>query len=155
MVKPRYQSLNQEQFSEVEFNDKQAKASVIAGEFMNTKGPAQTFSNINIFKLQTFANTDIHLDFKDGTNTLIFQIQGHGEIQKQNLKPRDLAVFERQGAYVKIKATKDSLYLVLNGDPIDEPVAHYGPFVMNTQTEIMQAVQDFQAGRMGTLVQEN
>ena len=155
MVKPRYQSLNQDQFSEVYLNDKKAKAQVIAGEFLNAKGPAETYSNINIFKLETFEDTDIELDLKSGTNTLVFQIQGHSEIQNKTLKPRDLAVFERSGQKIKINTKGNCLYLVLNGDPIDEPVAHYGPFVMNTQTEIMQAIQDFQAGRMGTLVQEN
>lgn len=155
MTKPRYQSLSQDQFSEVFFNDKKAKAEVIAGEFLNAKGPAETYSNINIFKLETFEDTNINLDLKSGTNTLIFQIQGGSEIQNKTLKPRDLAVFDRSGSKIKISANKNSFYLVLNGDPIDEPVAHYGPFVMNTQTEIMQAIQDYQAGRMGTLVQEN
>jgi hypothetical protein len=155
MTGPRYQSLDQQQFKDVLFNNNQVKAQVIAGEFMNTKGPAHTFSSINIFKMQTFADTEISLDLKSGTNTLIFQIQGVGKIQGKALQPRDLAVFARSGTKIKINANKNSLYLVLNGEPIDEPVAHYGPFVMNTQTEIMQAIQDFQAGRMGTLVQEN
>ena len=155
MNKPRYQSLDASQFTEVSVEDGKATATLIAGEFLGYRGPAMTHTPINIFRLRALEECTLRLDMKEGYTTLLFVLGGRLAIQEQNLGPRDLAVFEREGAFVELSMTSQSELLVLNAEPIDEPIVHYGPFVMNTESEIRQAILDFQAGKMGTLVEES
>ncbi len=154
MTTPRYQSMNKEDFPVVSLADGKAKVKIIAGEFDGKKGPAQTLSTINIFEVHADTEQTLPLHLQDQTNTLIVQLKGNAKIEDRNLRPGEVAVFERSGETINLDLTSGAHLLVLNGEPIDEPVAHYGPFVMNTQQEIMQAIRDFQAGKMGQLVQE-
>jgi redox-sensitive bicupin YhaK (pirin superfamily) len=154
MINPRYQSMDNEDFPVNTSESGSLKVKVIAGEYKKAKGPAKTYSPINIFEV--FANSEqaLPLSFADQSNTLLVQLKGLGQIQGESLKAGEVALFEREGTQIDLKLSADSHLLVLNGEPIDEPIAHYGPFVMNTQEEIMQAIEDFQAGKMGQLVEE-
>jgi redox-sensitive bicupin YhaK (pirin superfamily) len=153
MVKPRYQSINNEDFERVDLGDN-TKAKIISGELSGTNGAAKTYTNINIYEIDSEKEDSFNLTFKPGTNLLILQIKGTSKINDQEIIEGAMPVFERSGEEVSIKLNGESKLLVLNGDPIDEPIVPYGPFVMNTKEEIIQAIDDFNVGKMGQLVKE-
>lgn len=152
MKKPAYQSLNQMDFPSFTLNS--AQVTLVAGDFQGYKGPAVTQSPMTIFRVQIAKDQKIQWDLQHGHNTLLFALKGESNVLGQKTKARDLVVLEREGNEITVEAHSDSEFLVLSGEPIDEPMAHYGPFVMNNKNEIVQAIEDFQAGRMGSLVDE-
>ena len=152
MTTPRYQSINSEDFPVVEQDSLQLK--VIAGEFQGKKGPAMTYTPINMYETFNQDKTKLDLNFNNGTNTIVVQLKGESSFSEGALKQGDIAVFERDGTDVPLELEADSHLLILNGEPIDEPVASYGPFVMNTKEELIKAIDDFNAGKMGSLVNE-
>jgi redox-sensitive bicupin YhaK (pirin superfamily) len=153
MTTPRYQSMNKEDFSEVELG-KNSKAKIVAGELKNKKGKAKTFTPINIYEIDTDDADEFELSFNTGSNLLILQLRGQVIMNDNKVEEGSMAIFERAGESVKIQTNEKAKFLVLNGDPIDEPIVPYGPFVMNTKEEIIQAIDDFNAGKMGQLVKE-
>ena len=88
------------------------------------------------------------------SNTLFLQLSGESWISNQKIQKGNLGIFTRKGSSIPLKMEKDSKVLILNGEPIDEPIFAYGPFVMNTRKEILEAIQDFEDGKMGNLVLE-
>lgn len=149
MSKPRYQGVKNNEFPRVPLDGGELK--VFAGEFAGKKGPCETFTPINLYAVEAMENCKIDLHLKSGTNTLILVMEGEVEFDGQKYGEKSLLVFEREGELIDLNASQPSRFLVLNGDPIDEPIYAHGPFVMNTKEEIIQAIHDFQAGKMGTL----
>lgn len=125
---------------------------VIAGTYAGKKGPARTFTRMNVFDVRLKAGQSTEFDFRNGDTTVVFVLKGGLKLTSgEKVGEASIAVFEREGEKLKIAAEEDSTFLLLNGEPINEPIAAYGPFVMNTQTEIRQAFQDYQSGKMGRL----
>jgi len=155
MTKPRYQSFDREDLPLVELEDGKTKLKIIAGGIGNILSPAKTFTKINIFEVDAQQNSEVNLFFDDGTNTLILQLAGNSIIGGKALNKGNLGIFGRKGFSVNLKIKDDSKILILNGEPIDEPLEAYGPFVMNSKKELVDAFLDFQEGRMGSLVEEN
>lgn len=121
---------------------------VIAGDYGGVKGPARTFTPVNLWDLRLEAGHETELNLPDGFTTLLLVLRGrvrvnHGEA----VAAAELAIFERQGRRIALAAQEDATIAVMNGQPIDEPVVGYGPFVMNTREEIAQAMADFRADR--------
>lgn len=150
---PRYQSITAATIPEVTLSDHAGQVRVIAGEYRGKTGPAHTFTPINLWDVRLNANHPVDLPLPSGHHTLLFVLSGHvklpgGEI----LEDAGLAIFDPIGDFISVTATRDSKLLVLDGEPIREPVVAHGPFVMNTQAEIQQAFQDYHDGRMGKLV---
>ena len=87
----------------------------------------------------------------EGSNTLFFQLSGKSWIVNQQIQRGNLRIFSRTGSSIQLKMEEDSKASILNGEPIDEPLVVYGPFVMNTKKEVMKAFRDFQEGQMGNL----
>ncbi len=153
MSSPRYQGITNEQIPVVDLGGG-SKARIIAGELDGVKGPAKTFTAVNVFDVRLAAGSRVELNLPDGHNSSLVLLKGdvllngaeklEGEAQ--------MAVLGPEGGAVLLEAAADSVLLVLTGEPIGEPVASYGPFVMNTKAEIMQAMADYQAGKMGHLV---
>ena len=106
---------------------------------------------INLYDIVSKENRKISLKFKSGTNTVILIMSGELEIEKQTFKDKNVLIFEQEGNEVAFKVANDFKGLILNGDPIDEPIVTHGPFVMNTKEEIYQAFSDYQNGKMGSL----
>jgi redox-sensitive bicupin YhaK (pirin superfamily) len=127
---------------------------VVAGDYEGHKGPAQTFTPINIYEV--FSEGDQTLNFKlpENYNTLIVQLKGSSKVFDQSLKEGEVGVLSQVGESVAMQLSQGSHFLILNGEPIDEAIMAYGPFVMNTKAEIVEAINDFEAGKMGQLVQE-
>lgn len=153
MNNPRYQSMDKEDFANVELASG-IVATIVAGKLKDAKGPAKTHTEMNIFEVNAKTPDKINLNFKEGSNLLILQLRGSSVMNGKSISEGEMAVFERDGDQLDIDFTTESKLLVLNGDPIDEPIVPYGPFVMNTKQEIMQAIDDFNAGKMGQLVEE-
>ncbi|MBL8179596.1 MAG: pirin family protein [Bryobacterales bacterium] len=151
MSKPGYQAIASGQIPSVPIGEG-ATARVIAGELPGAKGPAQTFTPINVWDLRLSPGASAALPLPAGHNASIVLLRGSVTVNgaAADAGPR-LILLSREGQSAVVEASADSLLLVLTGEPIDEPVASYGPFVMNTQAEIMQAIADYRAGRMGRL----
>ena len=116
------------------------------------KGPAKTFTPIELYDLRLRAGHSTPLQIPNGYNVGVLVLTGQASVGgSHRLSEAELAVFVSTGEPVTIVAEEDATILVMAGEAIDEPVARYGPFVMNTKAELVQAVNDYQAGKMGHL----
>jgi quercetin 2,3-dioxygenase len=149
MSTPAYQDIRSAQIPVVDLGGG-SRVRVIAGGFRGAKGPARTFTPINVWDAKIAAGGRVELAFPGGYTTLFAVLRGTVTINgAEPAAPAELVVLERAGTRVTLDAVDDATVLVLNGEPIDEPVVGYGPFVMNTQDEIRQAFSDFHSGRLG------
>jgi hypothetical protein len=152
MAKPRYQEILGESIPRVELPQGAGSVRIIAGEFAGQRGPAHTVTPINLWDMQLKAGGHTTFALPEGTNTLVLLARGRVSVGEETvLDGYDCAVMSRDGASMSIHAIEDSAMLLLNGQPIAEPVVAHGPFVMNTAAEIQQAKLDYQNGRMGHL----
>jgi hypothetical protein len=149
MAAPAYQDIRSAQIPVVDVGTG-SSVRVIAGEFRGAKGPARTFTPINVWDARLKAGGRVELDLPDGHTALLAVLRGKVSINgDESAGPAELAILERAGTRVVLEAGEDATVLVLNGEPIDEPLVGYGPFVMNTHDEIRQAFSDFHSGRLG------
>ena len=146
---PAYQAITSEQIPTVTFDG--GKARIIAGQFGDTEGPARTFTPVNLWDVRLDAGHEVTLPLPEGHNSMIAVLAGHVSVGDTGLGEAEIARFSNDGDGVTVRADGDSVVLVLTGEPIDEPVVGYGPFVMNTQAEIRQSIADFNAGRFGRM----
>jgi len=152
MSKPGYQTLLDEEIPAVDLDGGAGRLRVIAGEFRGTKGPAKTFTRIHLYDLRVKAGHRTDVTVPAGFNTAVFLLQGEVSINgSEQVKEAELARFDKAGERITVEAKSDATLLVLSGEAIHEPVARYGPFVMNTQEELAQAVNDYRMGKMGHL----
>lgn len=152
MSRPGYQTLLDTDIPSVDLDNGAGRLRVIAGEFGGIRGPAKTFTPVYLYDLRMKAGHRAEVTVPAGFNSAVFVLKG--EVSVSGSRPvteAELARLGRAGDRIVLEARSDALLLVLAGEPIDEPVARYGPFVMNTQAEILQAIEDYQAGRMGHL----
>jgi redox-sensitive bicupin YhaK (pirin superfamily) len=155
MSPPRYQTLVRDEIPVVELAGGAGRLRVIAGEFCGQKGPAKTFSPVHLYDLRLNAGHQAELSLPDGFTMSVFVLQGRAVISgAQAVGETEIALLGHKGERVALHAEEDTTMLVLGGEPIKEPVARYGPFVMNTQAELAQAVEDYRAGKMGHLSYE-
>jgi quercetin 2,3-dioxygenase len=147
MIAPHYQSITNSQIPVVKLDEKGSIVRVIAGDYQGAKGPANTYTPINLWDLRLLAGQTVELDIPEDYTTMLFALKGGVKINNSaTMNDVELAFFERKDKTITITALKDATLLVMNGEPIDEPIAGYGPFVMNTQEEIGQAIEDFNTG---------
>jgi quercetin 2,3-dioxygenase len=152
MSTPRYQTILNADISKVELEGGAGRLRVIAGTAQGQKGPAHTVTPIELYDLELVAGHRAELNLPDGHNTSIFVVQGLVSVNgSRDAGEAELFVCRRNGSLVAIEAKSDSRILLMSGEPIDEPIARHGPFVMNTKAELVQAVNDYQAGKMGHL----
>jgi quercetin 2,3-dioxygenase len=144
MVPPHYQSITNNQIPAVKLDEKGSVVRIIAGNYQDAKGPANTYTPINLWDLRLLSGQTVELDIPEVYTTMLFTLKGSVKINNSaTMNDVELAFFERKGKTITLTALKDCTLLVMNGEPIDEPIAGYGPFVMNTQEEIRQAIADF------------
>ncbi|HEX7376686.1 MAG TPA: pirin family protein, partial [Pirellulales bacterium] len=152
MSPPRYQEILNAQIPVVPLAGG-GLARVIAGEFAAATGPAKTFTPVTLLDLRLPAGGHAELALRDGHTALVLVLKGKALINgAEQAGEAELAVFDRAGERVNIAAEEDATVLLLAGEPIDEPVVSSGPFVMNTEDEIRQAIQDYRSGRMGRII---
>ena len=125
---------------------------VIAGDYAGHPGPARTFSPMNVWDIRMTAGKRVELPQPEGWSTLIVVLDGTVQINGEAvLRAAQLATLSTAGSGVLVEANSDAKLLLLAGEPIDEPVVGHGPFVMNSQQEIIQAIADFNSGKFGQI----
>ena len=147
-----YQGILDAQIPAVALADGAGTARIIAGEYAGQRGPARTFTPMNVWDLRLAAGKTVELPQPEGWTTLLVVLDGTIQLNgAQVLRPAQMATLSTAGTGVTIETRSEAKLLLLAGEPIDEPVVGYGPFVMNSQQEILQAIADFNRGRFGTL----
>ncbi|MEP1593680.1 MAG: pirin family protein [Halieaceae bacterium] len=147
-----YQTLLNKDIPRVSLEDDGGTLRVIAGEYLEHKGPANTFTPINVWDLRLEPGARVNLPIPEGHTTLVAVLNGLVQINDTDvLREAELANLDREGQEIVLESNNDARLLVLSGEPIDEPVVGYGPFVMNTEGEIKKAMLDFQSGKFGAL----
>lgn len=126
---------------------------VVAGEYAGLQGPAKTFSPLLLLRGEIAADATTQLRIPRHFNTLLYLLDGQLEVNGRSAVRKDLIWLDTDGEEVHISATQQTRFIVLAGEPIGEKVVSYGPFVMNSQTEIMEAIRDSQMGKMGVLIE--
>lgn len=148
---PGYQSLTADDMGKVQLPDNAGIVNVIAGNFNGTQGPARTFTEVSLFDIKLNAGGKVSTALPATHNTAALVIEGEVIINGTAAPEQSFTLFRNEGEEISFEASRDSVVLLMSGQPINEPIASYGPFVMNTQQEIVEAIQDFQAGKFGTL----
>jgi redox-sensitive bicupin YhaK (pirin superfamily) len=152
MSEPGYQSILDKQIPEVALPDGAGSVRVIAGEFAGVRGPARTFTPIDAWDVRLRKDKAMRFDARPGHTLALIVLHGAVLVNDEQVaREAQMILFDREGTAVSIEANSDATLLVLGGEPIDEPVVGYGPFVMNTQAEITQAIADFNSGRFGRM----
>ncbi len=149
---PGYQNITNAQIPRVELPSGAGMVRVIAGDYLETRGPAHTFSPMNVWDVRLTAGA--HVDFRvpAGWTTALFVLKGRVRLGSGEIAgAAELVVLGREGENFEITALEYATLLFLNGQPIEEPIVGQGPFVMNTAEEIYQAMDDYRNGRMGRL----
>ncbi|CAA0192733.1 conserved hypothetical protein [Tenacibaculum maritimum] len=154
MIPAGYQHIKNEEIPFVENEEKTFKLKVVAGKQQGIEGAITTQTEVNVFILKASASEEVDIDIPVHHASLVYLLEGEALINGEGrLKKGEhqMISFNFDGNTIRIKAKEESNLLILSGEPIKEKIAQYGPYVMNTQTEIMEAMRDFQQGKMGYL----
>ena len=151
MEAPRYQPIKRSDMVNVQLADGVSEARVIAGDLFGVKGPAKTWSPIIAAVVSIGAGGSVDLDLPADFNSMMLVVEGAANINDNDAPTDHLVVFRNDGEGVHATSVSGATLLLLSGDPLNEPIAAYGPFLMNTYDEIEQAFKDVAAGKFGVL----
>ncbi len=152
MVDPAYQAIVQADIPAVELDGDTGTVRVIAGDYRGTSGPAHTYTPMNVWDLRLAAGKRIELPAPVGWTTAVVVLRGTVQVSDSDIvRDAQFALLDPEGTTFSLEANNDASILVLSGEPIDEPIAGHGPFVMNTREEIHQAIRDFSSGQFGRM----
>ncbi|WP_460219072.1 pirin family protein [Psychroserpens sp. MEBiC05023] len=154
MMQANYQHAKYEEFNIITSDDKKVETRIISGELQNTFGKISTQTPVNTFMINAKAQGNEEINFDAAQQGILYLLKGKVRISDSEvleLNENQFIQFYQDGEGFEISAEKDSLMLFLSGEPFNENVATYGPYVMNTQTELLEAMRDYQMGKMGFL----
>ncbi|MEH1008581.1 pirin family protein [Winogradskyella sp. ECml5-4] len=152
MSTPKYQAISNSEITKIDLPNKAGEIEVIAGDYQGHKGAASTFSPVNMFNLKLKKGAKTQLSFPANYTTALLMVEGDAIVNENTDAPQDhFVMFSNDGESFIVEALNDAIILVLSGEPINEPIAAHGPFVMNTQEELIEAFQDFNTGKFGYL----
>ncbi|CAM3457783.1 pirin family protein [Zobellia roscoffensis] len=152
MSMPKYQAIKKEDLGKFSLTDGSGEVEVIAGEYKGLKGVASTFTPIHMLNARLKKDDQADFSFPENYNTVLLVVEGSITVNGNDHAPTDhLVLMANDGESFTIEATEDALVLALSGEPLNEPIAAHGPFVMNTKEELMQAFHDFNNGKFGYL----
>jgi hypothetical protein len=152
MSKPRYQGFQVNDIPVIEMDHGKIQINVISGQLMGRKGPVESLTGIQAHTIFMKEETEMNLDLIPEHNTVLYQLEGRSIINGQESEAFHLTMLSDAEDHVTIKADEYSRFLMVSGNPINESVVQHGPFVMNNQTEILEAMRDYQMGKMGILI---
>ena len=154
MAPAKYQSILHAHKPNIKLPANSGSVHVVAGEYKGTKGIASVFSPVNIYDIYLNPNGQVDFTLPANFNSGILVVDGSIVVNEQQQVPENHYVqFKNEGGLIHIKADKKTILLVLSGEPLNEPAVGYGPFVMNTEEEIRQAIEDYNAGKFGYLAE--
>ncbi|NRR91730.1 pirin family protein [Winogradskyella undariae] len=151
MSPPKYQAISNAEIKKVILPNEAGKVEVIAGSYEGVVGPASTFSPMNMFNLKLKKGTKTQLTFPKHYTTSLLMVEGSATVNGEEVLADHFVLFSSDGETFTVETLTDVIILVLSGEPINEPIAAHGPFVMNTQEELVEAFQDFNTGKFGYL----
>ncbi len=152
MTDAGYQTLLDRDIPSIPLAEEAGRVRVIAGEFDGHRGPARTFTPMDVWDVRMREGGATTLHVPEGHTAALVVLHGTVQVNGQQVaREAQFVQFERAGSAIALEANTDATLLLLAGQPLDEPIAGYGPFVMNTRQEIVQAVEDFNAGRFGRM----
>jgi redox-sensitive bicupin YhaK (pirin superfamily) len=152
MSKPKYQGITKDQIKKYQLADNAGVVEVIAGQYKDVTGAASTFTPVNLLNTRLNKGGKASFSFPANYNTGLLVIEGSIKVNDtEAVEANNFVLFENNGEDFMIEATENAIVLVLSGEPINEPIAAHGPFVMNTHNEIVQAMEDFNTGKFGYL----
>lgn len=152
MSTPKYQSIENAKMSRFVLDNNNGEIEIIAGEYQGLKGSASTFTPLHLLNAKLNKGAIANFAFPKNFNTALLVIEGSIIVNNDQEAPADnFLLMANDGEEFEIKATENAIVLVLSGEPINEPIAAHGPFVMNTKQELVQAFDDFNKGKFGYL----
>ncbi|EKN3339270.1 pirin family protein [Yersinia enterocolitica] len=152
MTAPGYQAIRNETIPQVALPEGAGSLRVIAGDYAGKNGPANTFSPLNVWDIRLNQGKCAEFSLPDGWNTALIVLRGTVQVNGDAIaRDAEMVLLDSAGSNVTIEANNDAVLLLLSGEPIDEPIIGYGPFVMNTQEQIAEAIADFNSGRFGSM----
>jgi len=154
MIEPSYQPLTKEDTPWLEAPDGLSKVGLVAGELEGQKGKVLSSSPMTILRIELQKGAKRDLRLPKNFNTFIYQLDGSLKVNGKETKSKDLILFDNDDELISLEASADTRAILLSGEPLNEPLATYGPFVMNNQTQVMEAIRDYQMGKMGVLIEE-
>jgi redox-sensitive bicupin YhaK (pirin superfamily) len=150
-VPAHYQAITKEKMGKLELPGGQGLVNVIAGNYNGISGPASTYTPIHLSDIRLKKGGATETRLPAGYHTAVLVIKGSATINGELAPEHSFVLFGNEGEEISITASEDTTLLLLSGEPINEPIASYGPFVMNTQAEIVQSIREFQSGKYGVL----
>jgi quercetin 2,3-dioxygenase len=151
MTAPKYQEITRNKMGKYELPDNKGVIEVIAGEYNAIKGPASTFTAMEVYNARLTKEAKAEFNFPSHYNTGILVVEGTAKINDSEIPADHFVLFKNDGELITVETTGDAILLVLSGKPINEPIAQYGPFLMNTWQELEQAIADVSSGKFGVL----
>jgi quercetin 2,3-dioxygenase len=151
MSKPKYQAITNDQMGKYQLPREGGVVEVIAGEFKGVKGAASTFTPVEMYNIKIKRGASVAFELPEIFNTGILVVEGEVKVNGEKAPADNFILFKNEGEIISIQAEADSVLLVLSGEPINEPIAAYGPFLMNTHQELEEAFDDFGKGKFGSL----
>jgi quercetin 2,3-dioxygenase len=152
MTPAKYQAIEADQIQHIALDDAGSEMRVIAGQYQDIEGAATTFSPVNVWDGTLVKDQEHTFYVTEGHTTLLVLLSGQVTLNgSQSIEAPSLVVLSREEIDFSLKAEQDSKFLILTGQPLNEPIEGYGPFVMNSQAEIVEAVRDFNSGKFGQM----
>lgn len=148
---PKYQNIQNTDIPKIAIDDLGSEMELIAGTYKEHQGVAETFTPVHLFNLHLKAGADFKIDLPKEFTTALIAIEGNFKVNDETVKADHFVYFKRDGEEIHFQTEEDVKILVMSGEPIKEPIAAHGPFVMNSKDELIQAFQDFNEGKMGYL----
>lgn len=154
MSPPKYQAITRDMIERYALPGDAGEVEVISGEYRGVKGAASTFTPVHLYNARLKAGAQAEFSFPAHYNTAMVIVEGSVRVNGEEKAPTDnFVLFQNDGEAFTVEAAEDALVLILSGEPINEPIAAHGPFVMNTRAEIVQAFEDFHSGKFGYLAE--
>ncbi|MGB7069698.1 MAG: pirin family protein [Pyrinomonadaceae bacterium] len=151
MTEPKYQAVENNQFGKFEVPGGLGIVEVVAGEYAGVNGPAYTFSPVQIYIGKVKKDAKLEFSTPANYNTALLNLEGSLTVNNTDIPTDNFVLLANDGDSFSVETTDDSVFFILSGKPLNEPIAAYGPFVMNTEAEIRKAIADFNSGMFGEL----